>query len=384
MAHFDQYNGGNPNGGMVFDTSGNLYGATTTHGSGAASGAWGSVFKLPVGTNNITPLFRFDGTNGWDPCGRLAITDDGNIYGTTTGGGTFGSGTAFCISLRTGGFISVFSFDQSDGFSFGMDSEACGIILNSADGQLYGATERGWSGYTTAGKVFRIDPTTHNLTKLATFDGYNTGGVPSNLIFSSSGDILGTTFSGGDNEGGTVFRIAPGSNLLTVLVAAPFYSHPMGLVREASGDLYGVTYYNGDYGKGMIFMVNGHTNTFTCLKSFSGSNGAYPVCLVADGNGNLYGATSNGGAFDMGTVFTFSPQSGVFSTLATFAGGNSQGAHPNGLVFDASGNLWGTTANGGQRNNGTVFEIDLVPEPATLFLFALGCPVVIRRRLALP
>ena len=98
------------------------------------------------------------------------------------------------------------------------------------------------------------------------------------------------------------------------------------------------------------------TPTETVLYSFAGgTDGAHPAGLVMDASGNLYGTTDGGGASNDGTVFKITP-AGTESVLYSFAGG-ADGAHPAGLVLGADGNLYGITANGGTSNDGTVFKI---------------------------
>src|SRR5262249_23244358 len=113
----------------------------------------------------------------------------------------------------------------------------------------------------------------------------------------------------------------------------------------------------GAFDKGTVFELEAGSDTITTLASFDGANGEAPFAgLVMDSSGNLFGTTDAGGAFDQGTVFEGAAGSGTITALASFDGTN--GAYPSaGLVLDASGNLFGTTQNGGSSNKGTVFEV---------------------------
>jgi uncharacterized repeat protein (TIGR03803 family) len=142
------------------------------------------------------------------------------------------------------------------------------------------------------------------------------------------------------------------------------------LVRDPSGNLYGTTYSGGTLHQGTIFKVL--NRTITVLYSFAGSpDGSHPFAgFVLDSTGNLYGTTYAGGSGSCnragvtgcGTVFKLD-KSGTLNVLHNFAGvlhGNSDGAYPRAsLIMDSAGNLYGTTSEGGLSNNGTVFELTL-------------------------
>jgi uncharacterized repeat protein (TIGR03803 family) len=188
----------------------------------------------------------------------------------------------------------------------------------------------------------------------------------------ASGDVYGTTAYGGKAGGGTVFEFAAGGGGETVLhdfgskkkdgmtpLATP--------IRDQAGNLYGTTMQGGANVKGTVFKLapDGHETILYSFCSLSGcTDGQWPYAgLVFDNAGNLYGTTVKGGNADCncGTVFELSA-SGVETVLHAFVGG-SDGATPfAGLMMDGSGNLFGTTLNGGGSTNctsgcGTVFEI---------------------------
>jgi len=141
------------------------------------------------------------------------------------------------------------------------------------------------------------------------------------------------------------------------------------LISDAAGNLYGTTIAGGivntNGGDGVVYELSPATGggwTESVLYTFlGGSDGEVPICgLVFDAAGNLYGTTSAGGAHNLGTVFELSPVSGggwTKSILFNFAGGAS-GANPEGnLIFDAAGNLYGVTPFSGAHNQGTVFQL---------------------------
>ena len=169
-----------------------------------------------------------------------------------------------------------------------------------------------------------------------------------------------------------MFEVAAGTHTLTTLAtftgtngANPY----AGLVEDSSGNLFGTTYYGGASNDGTVFEVAAGTHTLTTLVTFTGTNGANPDAgLVEDTSGNLFGTTASGGASNDGTVFEVAAGTHTLTTLATFTGTN--GGEPYaGLVEDSSGNLFGTTYNGGASNDGTVFEIAAASTTSTTLTF---------------
>jgi uncharacterized repeat protein (TIGR03803 family) len=127
---------------------------------------------------------------------------------------------------------------------------------------------------------------------------------------------------------------------------------------DSSGNLYGTTYLGGALGLGTVFKLATGTHKITTLVAFNGSDGNNPRgVLIFDRSGNLYGTTTGGGTSSDGTVFELPKGRGTITTLASFNG--SDGSDPQaGVIMDSSGNLFGTTNNGGSALNlGTVFEL---------------------------
>src|ERR1017187_9221619 len=258
-------------------------------------------------------------------------------------------------------------------------------LVQATNGGLYGTTVGG--GTNSAGTIFRITPG-GTLTTLYSFcpqtnctDG---GGPQAGLVQAANGDLYGTTFFGGTNGQGTVFKITQGGTLTTLYSfcsqtnctdgAAPF----AGLVQAANGDLYGTTAdggaNNGEYGT--VFKITSG-GTLTTLHSFCSlgypcTDGRYPVAgLVQATNGDFYGTTLQGGAKESGTVFKITP-SGTLTTLYSFCSQTNckDGVNPYaGLVQAANGDLYGTTSGGGNLGWGTVFKITPSGTLTTLYGF---------------
>jgi uncharacterized repeat protein (TIGR03803 family) len=208
---------------------------------------------------------------------------------------------------------------------------------------------------------------------LYSFAGGSDGGLPNGLVFDSAGNIYGTTDIGGDpGNHGTVFELTPSGSGWTESIIYRFQpatdgiGPEAGLILDSAGNLYGSTTCGGPGGGGVIFELTPFNGswTFNVLHSFTANCATGPRAeLLMDRSGNLYGTTYGGGNFAFGSVFKLTPGSGgwTYTSLHDFSDG-SDGARPESrLVFDASGNLYGTASEGGTGcypiGCGVVFEI---------------------------
>jgi uncharacterized repeat protein (TIGR03803 family) len=373
--------GGFPgNGGLILDAKGNVYGTTSEGGTGACSGGCGTVFKLNT-AGKETVLYSFTGTNGDGkyPQGGLVQDAAGNLYGTTFGGGT--SGTA-CNGYGCGTVFMLDSARQETvlySFTGGVDGATpiAGVVRDAA-GNLYGTTHLG--GAFNWGTVFMVD-TSGNETVLHSFDGLtgDGGDAYGGLILDAAGTLYGTTQGGGNVNFnclpglemgcGTVFQITT-TGTETVLYAFAGRADgntPSGNVAlDNAGNLYGTSQPRPTpTGGGTIFRLDS-TGKFRVLHTFTGgAGGADPFAgLVRDSAGNLYGTTYQGGGGGAtcqtflggcGTAFKLS-HAGTFTVLHSFTGGKDGGWLFAPLVLDTKGNLYGTATIGG-IGDGTVFKI---------------------------
>jgi uncharacterized repeat protein (TIGR03803 family) len=346
LASFNGSNGNAPAGDLVMDGSGNLYGTT---GKGGTYN-YGVVFKVAQGSGTVTALANF---NGVQPSYGLIMDGSGNLYGATRNGGPYGAGTVFEVAQGSSTITTLASFNGTNG----KWPWVCTLLMDSS-GNLYGTTKNG--GLNNDGAVFEFAQGSGTITALASFT-YTTGDQPlAGLIMDSPGNLYGTTFGGGAYGYGTVFEVAQGSGTITVL--ATFNGVSGGnpgarLLMDASGNLYGTTNSGGAYGYGTVFEVAQGSGTITTLASFNGSNGSGPYGdLILDTSGTLYGTTSGGGGYGNGTVFGLPQGSNTIIALDSFNGTN--GSSPKaGLIMDSSGNLYGATGGGGAYGDGTVFEV---------------------------
>jgi uncharacterized repeat protein (TIGR03803 family) len=230
--------GGFPEAGLVQGSDGNLYGTASDGGTNSCN--CGTVFRIsPSGTCTTLYSFGSQPNDGSAPLAGLVQGSDSNFYGTASYGGTHNGGTVYRIA-PSGTYTTLYSFAVSpnDG-----DQPDAGLVQGS-DGNFYGTTLEG--GTNNDGIVFRISPT-GSLTNLHTFSGYpNDGDQPlAGLVQGSDGNFYGTTWLGGADEGGTIFRISPNGSFVN-LYAFPNYANdgagPVGgLVQGSNGNFYGTT-----------------------------------------------------------------------------------------------------------------------------------------------
>lgn len=377
---------------LVRDASGNLYGTTQFGGTFAR----GTVFELVNSSGSYMErvLYNFKGgsADGAGPVGGLVIDSSGNLYGTTTTGGASpisgtgsGPGTVFEL-VNTSGTDTEKVLHKFDGLSDGAFPQA-GLVMDPS-GNLYG---------TTLGTVFELVNSSGGFTEktIYSFTGLNNdGGRPyGRLVIDTAGNLYGTTSQGGNSTlstcfpsgCGTVFELVNSSGSFTEKVIYIFGSIPgdgafphASLIMDAAGNLYctttgGVNSSCSAGGCGTVFeLVNSSGNyTEKVLYRFAGpdigggksADGAAPwEGVLMDTAGNLYGTTAGGSVFGgTGIVFELLYSSGSYTekVLYNFTGTDGDGRTSYaGLTADASGSLYGTTTFGGAFDFGTVFEIN--------------------------
>jgi uncharacterized repeat protein (TIGR03803 family) len=342
--------GANAVAGLVQANDGNFYGTTYRGGTNGE----GTIFRITA-SGALIPLYSFTGGNdGAHPDAGLVQAGDGNLYGTTEDGGTNDNGVVFRMTTN-GAPTPLYSF--TGGHDGGNPQ---GALVQAGDGNLYGTTENGGTNFD--GAVFRI--TTNGVLKpIYSFaDGHDGAFPEAALVKANDGNLYGTTYEGGTNDDGVVFRITTNG------VLTPLYSFTgghdgafpvAGLVQANDGNLYGTTEDGGTNGYGVVFRIT--TNgVLTPLYSFTGGgDGAYPEAAVVEANdGNLYGTTYEGGTNGYGAIFQITTN-GALTPLYSFTDGRD-GANPfAGLTLAGGGNLYGTTAGGGTSGEGAVFELSL-------------------------
>jgi uncharacterized repeat protein (TIGR03803 family) len=289
--------GGEPSGGLTMDARGNLYGTTPSFGKNS----WGVAFEFVRSTSTFRLLYTFGGKpDGGEPEGRLLRDGQGNLYGVTAEGGTRNRGTVY--KLTSAGVETILhNFVQSADGAL----PNAGLIRDSK-GNFYGTTILG--GTYSIGTVYKLGPA-GGESVVATFHGVDGQNPYGGLVRSATGYLYGTTEVGGGAGLGTVFAVTPtGVESPVYNFSGADGEYPFSdLVMDAQGNLYGTTSGGGAFGHGTVFKVT-PTGTLTTLYSFTGGNdGKSPIGgLLMDAQGNLYG-TSGGGAFNSGTVFKLTP-----------------------------------------------------------------------------
>lgn len=343
-----------PYAGVIQALDGNFYG--TTNGGGP-NASFGTVFKLtPAGTLTTLYAFCFVSSTGCpdgnSPSAPLVQGSDGNLYGTTTSGGTaLGSaGTVFKIT-PAGKLTTLYNFCVNTNCTDG-NNPMSGLI-QASDGNFYGTTNQGGTKTTCdggCGSVFRITPageltTLHDFcSKANCVDGAN---PVAGLIQGKDGNLYGTTFGGGTGNSGVIFKISLKGSLTVLYNFCSESSCADGstpyapLIQASDGNFYGTAYYGGATGNGVIFSIT-PKKVYTVLYNFDSVNTNPVSGLMQDTNGTFYGTTFSGPAntsclndAGCGTVYSLSlglgpfakaePSSGVVGSTITILGTNLTG-----------------------------------------------------------
>src|SRR5581483_7538119 len=369
----------------------------------------GSCLLRAQATEKVLYSFRGWPTDGQAPNSSLVSDRAGNLYGTTSGGGIYGAGTIFELSPNPDG-----TWSESVLYSFCYYDSVCpqgdftnGLTIDAA-GNLYGVASSGGPpclGFDTGcGLAFELSPPTiegspWNYTIIYSFcsvgqyceDGIGPAGP---LTFDQSGNLYGTTFSGGQNQGqgsnysGTVFELSPGPSGWTEKVLYSFCSvsegnycldgggPDMGVVFGKAGNLYGTTAYGGSasfYAGGVLFELSpgstGWTERVLYVLPVHDEYQNYPGPVSFDPNGNFYTTLTASGDrqhYTNGLVARVSATGGGRTFL--FNGSNGRGPE-HGVLIDAGRHrIYGTTI-GGSMGPGNVYQIDELGNESVLYTF---------------
>ncbi len=289
---------------------------------------------FPVWTETVIFQFNFD--DGDDPMGDLVFDAAGNLYGTSYDGGVvntcsggLGCGTVYELSQSQGVWTNTRLYvltGQSDG-----TNPMSGVLLDRA-GNAYVTSSQGYYDFGAQwGAVFELTPSGQRSWTETTLHDFQDGSgvVPvAGLISDSAGNLYGATCAtSGNGGGGTVYQLSPSgggwsfNNLYTLSGGGSGRTGPQGkLVMDAAGNLYGTTYREGAYGKGSVFELTpgmGGWNYVSLHDFTGGSDGANPMDgLVMDASGNLYGTTYAGGNTNGHCDASFGYQCGVVFEIA--------------------------------------------------------------------
>ncbi len=359
QTYTDLYNfdtSSNPIGTLAQGRDGNLYGTTEnggTYGDCEYERTCGTVFQVkPSGTFRV--LYNFDIFHGADPYGGLTLGMDGNFYGTTAYGGSTGKN----CSVDDQGCGTIFKITKSGSlttlYSFpygGADMFPYAAPIQATDGNFYGTTG--------VGTAYKIAPS-GAFTSLGSLPGQ----TAAPLLQATDRTFYGTTNSGGTHGVGTIFKVTPKGIVKTVSNfdgahgASPLYGS---LIQGSDGNFYGTGYEGGSYGAGVVFKLT-LPKTITVLHNFPDPNypndGTSPWSgLVQATDGNFYGVTTYGGAKGGGVIFQITPAGGYsilhsFDSISGLYPTSSPMQHTNGKIYGLAGG-WGT------REGGVVYSLDM-------------------------
>ena len=382
--------GASPAAGLTMDAAGDLYGTTcagghtgSNCGSPLCGNGCGTVFKLKHFASNwvLNPLYSFVGNDGQNPEGRVALAPDGTLYGTTYrgGGGGCGVGCGIVFQLRPSAAdqyqpAALVPWNEAVLYRFTGLSDGAqpqGDLTFDQLGKIYGTAQGGGNGL---GVIYELTPSEGGWAETVLYSVQDRRGSPTGgVIFDSSGNLYGANNLGGQYDDGAVYQLSPSGsgwteqNLYSFTGGTDGWFLWGGLMIDSSGNLYGTTSAGGSGGGGTVFELTPSSGgwNFTTLYGLPGTGlGGGPFeKLVMDAAGNLYGTSTGGGKYGYGTVFKLTPSSGgwTYTSLYDFACGPDGGYPISNLVFDANGNLYGTTYECGVQGSGggfgVVFEI---------------------------
>ncbi len=371
--------GANPQTGFSIDAAGNLYGTTF---DGAAG--YGTVFKLRNSGDGwvLTPLYTFRGGNdGAYPAGRVIIASDGTLYGTTADGGGNGCGTLGCGTVyrlrpaasRPSSVLAPWTETVLYRFTGTNDGASPqGELTFDSAGNLYGTAQSG--GASGAGVVYKLTPSGGGWTQSVIYTPQNNGdgAIPRDgVALDSAGNLYGVFQGGGLYGFGAVYELSPSGSGWTEQNLYNFGPQGAqdpwgGIILDGAGNLYGSTTTSAD-GGGYAFELTpaGGSWNYTLLPNL-GFYGPEDK-LFMDAAGNLFGTSFQGGGAIAGSVFELTPSNGswTYTSLHDFCLSRpcSDGQNPiSNIVFDRTGNLYGTTLQGGSGpacsgGCGVAFEI---------------------------
>jgi len=369
---FKGSDGAGPDAQLVRDSAGNFYGTTGTGGSNKCQGGCGTAFKMDK-NGNILWLHRFSGANGETPFPGLLRDATGNLYGTTIYGGrashtcSLGCGVVFKLGKNGEETVLHHFTGEHDGYY------PVGPLAMDKKRNLYGATQLG--GTSGVGTVFRLSPSGEKKI-LYSFTGGADGYAPgAGVVLDAQDNVYGTTLIGGSGFGnsgyGVVFQVSPGGveTVLHTFGGDEGANPGSSLIFDSTGNLFGTTQTGGELtcdggeGCGVLFELSpqsggtwGESVLYTFCSLANCTDGRQPRegPLVQDAAGSFYGTTAEGGSYSCngsgcGVVFKLDAD-GTETVLHSFTGGSDGDAPLTGVMADGMNNLYGVVVDGGDPN----------------------------------
>ena len=386
------FRGEQPRAALTLDQRGFLWGTTRGIGSNrrADHHDGGSIFKVHAETGAFTHVTDFidppGAFQGRHPETALLMDGNGQIWGTTTYGGTHDCGTVFKLDPISAQLTTVVHFTSAKGNALGKSPR--GHLLADAKGGAIGVCEYGGHGF--LGTLYRVDLTSGGfklLTDISALENANEGSAPQGgLASGSDGWLWGTASMNGSHYCGTVFKVDPVTN--TLLSVANFTGsdgphrgrYPCAtLHHDGNGFLWGTTREGGRTGWGTVFKVNEATGELTTVLDFhsDGNNvrGGTRSELIPDGKGWLWSCTYSTWFHIMGEVYKINTTTGEILAISRFEGdkGPRFGRGPGVLANDGLGFMWGASMADHQRTRSSLFKIDIQTNKRTTMAHFFDC-----------
>lgn len=390
-----------PRGGVIEGIDGKLYGMVETgglHGGGV-------IFGLNKSGANFEVLHHFNGIEGKTPYGEVVQASDGRLYGMASQGGTHDSGTIFGIDPDGTDFVKLYDFSTkgfqptgsliidneklvgvaqgggpsfvSDGVIFQINFDGTGFeelftdntinrffysgtLLKLNDGNYYGVTSHhGWDEY---GTVYKLNPTTKQLTNLLSFDLPEGNAIEGGLVKAANGMVYGVTGTGGQNARGVIFSIHPETFEYTILhhfTGGYDGGYPFSALTDTqNGYLVGLSTIGGNHDAGTVYRIRYDGTDFEKLYDLSYNGLYFPYSeFVMGPGGKLYGTMLGGGAHEKGGIVKMNLDGTMFEVMHEFSG--PDGSRPMGaLIVGSDEAMYGVTTAGGTQDRGTIFRIE--------------------------
>jgi uncharacterized repeat protein (TIGR03803 family) len=360
----------------------------------------GTVFYVNADGSDFTTVLAFTDSTGWGPEGGLCLAPNGMLYGTTLMGGlgSPAAGTLYMVDPSNNTFTKLQDFQITDG---GLNWST---PIVADDGMLYFGSYASATG-NGGGAIFRLDPTDNSLTEVYGLTQATDGGaITGRLMQASDGMLYGTASQGGaNNQAGTLFRYDPVGDVFTKLHdfdgAAGGRTPYGGLCEADNGWLYGTTFEGGTNNRGLLYKYHPVLNDFQVVYNFSENNGINSwSSLLRLGPDLLIGSVATGGLNSGGYHFTVVLSTDEVNVVTNFS--IVPGANPIGdLLLAPDDQPYGLLSQGGNGFFGTLYRLDTTTyQPVVLHHFTNGLdgglprgelaftggPVTVRERSSLP
>jgi len=338
------------------------------HGTTYSGDGLGTVYELSErqGVWKLKTISEFSGSDGRNPIAGVTHDPNDVLWGTANFGGASNFGTIYSLTPNGGQWTKNLIYS----FTGGADGKwpQGNITRDTATGTLYGTTSAG--GTVGCGTAFQVTPQ-KVVSTLYTFRGGSDGCSPRTAMHNGAqaGTLLGSTFSGGSANAGTIFELTQVNGQWSEGVLYAFTGGADGGVPtdssvDKNGNVIGVTHNGGAYGHGTLFKLSpqGHQWHLAVLYSFKGTpDGALPVGLSPGDNAKtIYITTERGGTHNRGGIFKYSSSGGIGQETTVYSFGSANdGAFPQSRINiePKTGLIYGTTSRGGQLGGGTVYQI---------------------------